>query len=928
MPTYVGIGTTVEHGMEVVGDAIIEGQEGGPLSTRVPFELFSNVSGNSTIADSRQMRLRVQPSNEISPDDSYVVDMGIQNTTDNFFFITAPQNTSITGTQRSFVITKTSNVGVGTAEPLEKFHVQGDVKANVVNAYTITGTPNLDMMGTFANVTATSNVVISGTNSTLSATADIATNAVNTVMTSTGDLSTNSVNTTLSSTGDLSTNSVNTTLSSTGDLSTNSVNTTLSSTGDLSTNSVNTTLSSTGDLSTNSVNTTLSSTGDTTASSVNTTLTTTGDITAKSVNTTLTSTGILDMRAPSILATGNVGVGTATPLEKLHVFGDIRSNALTTSTVTGLTDLDLVATSNANISSVNTTLTTTGDITAKSVNTTLTSTGILDMRAPSILATGNVGVGTATPLEKLHVFGDIRSNALTTSTVTGLTGLDLVANTDLTASSVNTTLTTTGDITAKSVNTTLTSTGILDMRAPSIIATGNVGVGTATPLEKLHVFGDIRSNALATSTVTGLTDLDLVSTSNTNISSVNTTLTTTGDITAKSVNTTLTSTGILDMRAPSILATGNVGVGTATPLEKLHVFGDIRSNALTTSTVTGLTDLDLVATSNTNISSVNTIVTSSANTFVSGDNIILNTSNVGIGTATPMATLHVQGDFKATGNVEIGVVSYNKVLGAGPIFTITTTDIMLLGSTAVGTTGTVGVGTTVPETSLQVLGDVAIGKSGENAGPHTLFFGGLVNDASLAETVIENRTHDGANGTELLLFKGNNADASNGYDRIRLRAGRIVLDTFPSTTISRTGENPRVTILEDGKVGIGKTDPGYTLEVAGSTKFDGGAMYFGTTEGLTSITTLRVTIGTQGGLGGTKQVQATWPNSYSISARLMVQVTIDIDGISNDDDDTFMTTVTGVSTTGCKINVRKFNGGTWATTLYAMVTVFELSASP
>ena len=700
MPTYVGIGTTVEHGMEVVGDAIIEGQEGGPLSTRVPFELFSNVSGNSTIADSRQMRLRVQPSNEISPDDSYVVDMGIQNTTDNFFFITAPQNTSITGTQRSFVITKTSNVGVGTAEPLEKFHVQGDVKANVINAYRITGTPNLDMMGTFANVTATSNVVISGTNSTLSATADIATNAVNTVMTSTGDLSTNSVNTTLSSTGD------------------------------------------------------------TTASSVNTTLTTTGDITAKSVNTTLTSTGILDMRAPSILATGNVGVGTATPLDKLHVFGDIRSNALTT------------------------------------------------------------------------------------STVTGLTALDLVANTDLTASSVNTTLTTTGDITAKSVNTTLTSTGILDMRAPSI------------------------------------------------------------------------------------LATGNVGVGTATPLEKLHVFGNIRSNALTTSTVTGLTDLDLVATSNTNISSVNTIVTSSANTFVSGDNIILNTSNVGIGTATPMATLHVQGDFKATGNVEIGVVSYNKVLGAGPIFTITTTDIMLLGSTAVGTTGTVGVGTTVPETTLQVLGDVAIGKSGENAGPHTLFFGGLVNDANLAETVVENRTYDGGSGTELLLFKGNNADASNGYDRIRLRAGRIVLDTFPATTADRTIENPRVTILQDGKVGIGTTDPEYRLDVVGTTRFDGGAMYFGTTEGLNSITTLRVTIGTQGGFGGTKQVQATWPNSYSSSTRLMVQVTIDIDGTTNDDDDTFMTTVTGVNTTGCKINVRKFNGGTWSTTLYAMVTVFELSAAP
>ena len=555
MPTYVGIGTTVEHGMEVVGDAIVEGQEGGSGSTRVPFEIFSNVSGNSTLVDSRQLRLRVQPSGELSPNDSYVVDMGIQNTADNFFFITAPQNTSEVGVQRSFVISKTSNVGVGTAEPLQKLHVQGDVKANVVNAYSIAGTPNLDMTGNFANVTATSNVVISGVNSTLSATADIATNAVNTLITSTGDITTNAVNTNMTSTGDLTTNAVNTLITSTGD------------------------------------------------------------------------------------------------------------------------------------------------------------------------------------------------------------------------------------------------------------------------------------------------------------------------------------------------------------------FG-------------------IVTTSNTNVTSSNTNVTSSANTFVTTDNLIINASNVGIGTAAPLATLHVQGDFKATGNVEIGALSFNQIVGAPPAFTITTSNLMALVSETVGITSNVGIGTNVPETALQVLGDVAIGKSGENAGPHTLFFGGLVNDASLAETVIENRTYDGGSGTELLLFKGNNADASNGYDRIRLRAGRIVLDTFPTTTASRTTENPRVSILEDGKVGIGTTDPEYRLDVFGTARFDGGAMYFGTTEGHTSITTFRVTIGTQGGFGGTKQVQATWPNSYSVSARLMVQVTIDIDGTTNTDDDTFMTTVTGVSTTGCRINVRRFNGGAWSTTLYAMVTVFELSVTP
>jgi hypothetical protein len=128
MPTYDGIGSSVTHEIEVVGDVFISNVEGGSLSTQVPFEIFSNVFGLSPApTDSRQLRLRVQPTSDSNVSNSYVTDMGIQNTTDNYFFITAPQNTSNVGDQNTFVISTTGNVGIGTADPKTKLHVSHDL---------------------------------------------------------------------------------------------------------------------------------------------------------------------------------------------------------------------------------------------------------------------------------------------------------------------------------------------------------------------------------------------------------------------------------------------------------------------------------------------------------------------------------------------------------------------------------------------------------------------------------------------------------------------------------------------------------------------------------------------------------------------------------------------------------------------------------
>ena len=148
MPTYDGIGSSITHNVEVDGNLFLQDIEGGPDSTRVPLEIFSNfVSSSVESANSRMLRLRVQNYGETNPDNSYVTDMGIRGEANkDYFFITAPQNTSNVGDQNTFVISTTSNVGIGTTNPTSTLHVVGDEL--------VTGT-----LSASANIVAGGNVV-------------------------------------------------------------------------------------------------------------------------------------------------------------------------------------------------------------------------------------------------------------------------------------------------------------------------------------------------------------------------------------------------------------------------------------------------------------------------------------------------------------------------------------------------------------------------------------------------------------------------------------------------------------------------------------------------------------------------------------------------------------------------------------------------
>jgi hypothetical protein len=171
MPSYVGIGTSITHNVEVDGNLFLQDIEGGPDSTRVPLEIFSNlVSSSVESANSRMLRLRVQNYGETNTDNSYVTDMGIRGDPGkDYFFITAPQNTSNVGDQNTFVISSTSNVGIGTTDPTSTLHVVGDELITGTLTASNIETANLTVSnrlsgGTISvsNIEATANLVVGG----------------------------------------------------------------------------------------------------------------------------------------------------------------------------------------------------------------------------------------------------------------------------------------------------------------------------------------------------------------------------------------------------------------------------------------------------------------------------------------------------------------------------------------------------------------------------------------------------------------------------------------------------------------------------------------------------------------------------------------------------------------------------------------------
>lgn len=290
--------------------------------------------------------------------------------------------------------------------------------------------------------------------------------------------------------------------------------------------------------------------------------------------------------------TGNVGIGTTSPTNKLSVSGNINASSFIGGSVY-----------TNNVLSMSGGGTPLNILSYTSAPLILGADNVEKMR---IASTGNVGIGTTSPSTALSFGGNAaRTVGMERGTVAATAGYNLtlaaggatsggtnLAGGDLVLQSGTATGTGTSNITFKT--NPAGSSGTSDTSATTamtILGNGNVGIGTAAPSTKLDVIGATGTNIVTVSDGTRnggvyingngwwvgayTNNLPTIINANNN-----------GNIHAYTSGGTYfgTYSGRADPGSQNAAFAGNVGIGTTAPAEKLEVSGNAKiSGSLQTS---------------------------------------------------------------------------------------------------------------------------------------------------------------------------------------------------------------------------------------------------------------------------------------------------------------------------------------------------------
>src|SRR3989339_887397 len=406
----------------------------------------------------------------------------------------------------------------------------------------------------------------------------------------------------------------------------------------------------------------------------------------------------------------NVGIGTTTPQQKLHVNGNILANGTINATsdvcIQGGACLSSAGTGSGTISGSGTS------------NYVPLWNGTSSINNSNIYqgASGNIGIGTTGPTSKLGVKDTATDGALTSTlrlwqegsgSGTGASIELGFADNSLSSASIGGFYDGAGR--GLSFNTALS--GVALSEKMRITSAGYVGIGTTTPQQKLHVNGSI----LANGTINATTDLCIqggacLSSAGTGSGTIS------GSGTSNYVPLW---NGTSSINKSNIYqgASGNIGIGTVNPISRLEI------NSAANGGPAGL-NINFATRTNTedSTSAINVTGTLAKGTVFK----VEAGGNVGIGTSSPQQKLDVVGNINSTGfinattdvciqggaclsTVSASAGGWTKTGTQGAL--TTATDNVSIGSTDFfvdNSKGYVGIGTTAPKKELDIVGNIKV----------------------------------------------------------------------------------------------------------------------------------------------------------------------------------------------------------------------------